>query len=98
MTEIDPDMTKLELAVFNLIEFASNGEFVSELNGYEADERPIDGTPYRVCKIVNDNDDGEVALRIENNGEILAWATVNTNQTIVRFSNSKILIYVAGLL
>ena len=65
--KISQEMAK---AVEDLIEFASNGELEEQLNGYEAYERDLEGSPYRVCRLLKEDASRPETVRIEKGG----WA------------------------
>ena len=86
-------MTKAEMndTVGRLLAFAASGDFVSELNGYEADERDIPGVGLRVVRLTQEDESRPTALRIERDGECLAWATVDADGRIIKLYNDELL-------
>ena len=90
--------SEINAVLRDLLEYARAGKLISEPNGYEADENPITGTSYTVCHIPAEDDDRPTALRIEENGEIKAWATVNDADHLLEVKNPYILIHCHSLI
>jgi hypothetical protein len=88
----------MDTIVCELLEFAIAGQFVSELNGYEADEHDIPNSSYTVCHLAMEGSDRPAAVRIEENGNVVAWATVNDKNTVLATSNPDMLIQCHELL
>jgi hypothetical protein len=91
--DVEKRMTKAEMndTVRRLLAFAASGEFVSELNGYEADEKDIPGAGLRVIRLTQEDESRPTALRIERDGECLAWATVDADERIIKLHNAELL-------
>ena len=79
----------LKEAVWSLLVYAANGELCSQLNGYEADERDISDTEFRVCRLLKEDDARPTELRIERDGDIIAWATVDDDGNPIDVDNES---------
>ncbi|MFO8153811.1 hypothetical protein [Thioalkalivibrio sp.] len=88
---------ELQEAASRLYHYATTGEFVSELNGYEAYERPIPGTSFVAVRMFAEDESRPAAIRITHDGEIVAWATLDDALEILDVSAPEILVRMAAL-
>ena len=79
--------------VFELMAFARDGDFVSELNGYEADERKIPDAPFVVCHLEGVGRSGsDRSVKIECDGKPVAWVTLDEDEAVLDAFNKDLLL------
>ncbi|WP_371055138.1 hypothetical protein [Rhodosalinus sp. K401] len=90
--------SKTEKAISILLDFAAGGEFVSELNGYEADERDIPGTNVRVVRILHDYSEAPRVVRLEQGERRTGEAFLDMKGSIEEIYNADALLKAASMI